>query len=58
MSKKLVYFIDNFYPNVDGVVKVVNNYGKILSKDNDCTVIVPDYRDGYQGKTGRDGRCR
>lgn len=50
MSKKLVYFIDNFYPNVDGVIKVVNNYGKILSKDNDCTVIVPDYRDGYKGK--------
>lgn len=50
MSKKLVYFIDNFYPNVDGVVKVVNNYGKILSNDNDCTVIVPDYRDGYKGE--------
>ena len=50
MSKKLVYFIDNFYPNIDGVVKVVNNYGKILSKDNDCTVIVPDYRDGYKGQ--------
>lgn len=50
MGKKLVYFMDNFYPNVDGVVKVVNNYGKILSKDNDCTVVVPDYRDNYQGK--------
>lgn len=47
MSKKLVYFIDNYFPMVDGVVKVVNNYGKILAKDNDTTVIVPDYRDGY-----------
>ncbi len=49
MSKKIVYFSDNFYPNVDGVVKVVNNYGKILSKDNECAVVVPDYRDNYQG---------
>lgn len=35
---------------VDGVVKVVNNYGKILANGNDTTVVVPDYRDGFQGK--------
>ena len=47
MSKKIAFFCDNFYPNIDGVVKVVNNYGKVLSKDNECAVIAPDYRDGY-----------
>jgi len=50
MGKKLVYFIDNYFPMVDGVVKVVNNYGKILAKENDTTLVVPDYRDGYEGK--------
>lgn len=47
MNKKIAIFCDNFYPNVDGVVKVINNYGKVLSKNNDVALIVPDYKDGY-----------
>ena len=35
-------FIDTFYPMIDGVVTVVDNYAKILSKNNDVIVFAPD----------------
>lgn len=33
--------MDNFYPTIDGVVLVIDNLAKMLSKYNDVTVVVP-----------------
>lgn len=38
---KLGLFIDTWYPMVDGVVMVVDNYARKLSKDYDVTVFCP-----------------
>lgn len=38
---KIGIFMDSFYPNVDGVVIVIDNLAKRLAKYNDVTVIVP-----------------
>jgi glycosyltransferase involved in cell wall biosynthesis len=38
---KIGIFMDSFYPNVDGVVLVVDNLARRLSKFNDVTVIIP-----------------
>ena len=43
---KIGIFMDNFYPSIDGVVLVVDNLAKMLSKFNDVTVIVP-YSSSY-----------
>lgn len=43
---KIGIFLDNYYPTVDGVVLVVDNLAKCLSKDNDVTVVVP-YTSSY-----------
>lgn len=43
---KIGLFIDNFFPNIDGVVLVVDNLAKELSKDNDVVVVAP-YSDSY-----------
>lgn len=40
---KVGLFIDTFYPMVDGVIKVVDNYAKRLAKMCDVTVYCPDY---------------
>ena len=37
---------DTYYPNVDGVVKTVDSYARVLGKTNNVTVCVPS-----QGKT-------
>ena len=41
-DKKLniAIFNDSFYPMIDGVVNVVDNYAKILSKKHNVTVFV------------------
>jgi glycosyltransferase involved in cell wall biosynthesis len=45
MEKKLVigFFTDVFFPMIDGVVNVVDNYAKTLSKTAEVYVIAPDY---------------
>jgi 1,2-diacylglycerol 3-alpha-glucosyltransferase len=40
---KIGLFNDVFYPNVDGVVNVVDNYARELSKIADVVVVVPSY---------------
>ena len=42
---KIGLFIDNYYPNIDGVTLVVDNLAKCLSKYNDVVVVCP-YIDG------------
>lgn len=49
MNKKITIglFNDAFYPAVDGVVSVVDNYARNLSKVANVIVFVPDYRKEY-----------
>ena len=39
---KIGIFMDSFYPAIDGVVVVIDNLAKMLSKHNDVTVVVPN----------------
>lgn len=39
---KIAMFLDSYYPHTDGVVLVVDNLARELSKNNDVTVIVPN----------------
>ncbi len=54
---KIAYFLDVFYPAIDGVINVLDNYAKELSKDHDVTVFVPktkqDYVDDFPYKVVR-----
>lgn len=45
MKEKLnvIFFIDNFSPAIDGVVRTVENYASILSKENRVSVVAPKY---------------
>ena len=43
---KIGIFMDSFYPAIDGVVLVVDNLAKELSKFNDVTVVIP-YTESY-----------
>ena len=45
MSKKITIglFNDSFFPVVDGVVMVIDNYARRLSKYANVIVFVPDY---------------
>lgn len=49
MEKKLNVglFCDSFYPMVDGVIQVVDNYAKYLSKNCNVIVFVPKGRKKY-----------
>ena len=46
---KVGYFIDTWYPMVDGVIKVVDNYASRLAKYCDVVVFAPETR-GYTGE--------
>lgn len=41
---RIVEFCDRFYPEIDGVVKVTNNYAHLLNKKHQCAVLVPEYK--------------
>ena len=47
--KKVGLFIDTWYPMVDGVIKVVDNYARRLSQYCDVVVFCPEAR-GYSKK--------
>ena len=53
MQKKLKIglFIDTFFPMVDGVIMVVDNYARRLSKFCDVTVFAPKGRKEYDDST-------
>lgn len=42
---KIGFFVDVFFPMIDGVAVVVDNYAKRLAKDHDVTVFCPKARD-------------
>ena len=44
---KIAFFVDSYYPIIDGVTHVVDNYARILSKKHDVTVFVPKSRKKY-----------
>ena len=55
---KIGFFIDNFYPMVDGVVNVVDNYARRLSEKHEVIIFAPEaddknFRDGYPYKVIR-----
>lgn len=41
---RIGFFIDTFYPNIDGVVKVVDNYASRLSETCEVIVFAPEGR--------------
>lgn len=48
---KIGIFMDSFYPELDGVVVVIDNLARMLSKYNDVTVVVPytsTYKEDYK----------
>ena len=40
---KVGLFIDSYFPMIDGVVMVVDNYAKKLSKKCEVVVVCPSY---------------
>ncbi len=40
---KAAQFCDNFYPQLDGVIKVVNNYCSIMNRRGNVMLVVPKY---------------
>ena len=55
---KIGIFVDVFYPMIDGVIKVVDNYATRLSKVADVTVFCPkssdeSYKDDFPYKVVR-----
>lgn len=43
-KKTIVYFCDTFYPLVDGVIKVLDNYASLLCDKYNIVVIVPKHK--------------
>lgn len=41
---RIIEFCDRFYPEIDGVVKVTNNYAHLLNQKHHCAVLVPQYK--------------
>lgn len=44
---KIAQFCDNYFPQVDGVVKVVHNYTKIMYQRGEVKLVVPRYSKKY-----------
>ena len=44
-------FNDSFYPMADGVIMVVDNYARLLSKRANVIVFVPSYPNNYYDDT-------
>ena len=45
---KIIEFCDNFFPQIDGVVRVVDNCAKHLNRMGECDVVVPQYHEEYK----------
>lgn len=41
---KILQFCDNYYPQIDGVVKVVDNSTRIMNERDSAKVVVPKYK--------------
>lgn len=41
---KVLQFCDNYYPQIDGVVKVVDNTTRIINERSSAKVVVPKYK--------------
>ena len=54
---KIGLFIDSFFPKIDGVIVVVDNYAKILGKTNDVFVAAPGHKEVDDDKPYRVHRC-
>lgn len=47
-KKTIVYFIDSFYPVIDGVVSVLDNYATILKDKFNIVVCAPEHKQSEQ----------
>lgn len=43
-KKTICYFCDTYYPILDGVIVVMNNYARLLSKEYNVVVCVPKHK--------------
>jgi len=43
-KKTIVYFCDTYYPIIDGVIKVLDNYATLMSKHFNIVVVVPKHK--------------
>ena len=43
-KKTIAYFCDTFYPIIDGVIKVLDNYAKLLKDKYNIVVIAPKHK--------------
>lgn len=44
---KIAMFMDNFYPGVDGVISVMDNYARALKNKFEIIMVVPDFNNSY-----------
>ena len=44
---KIGIFMDDFYPSINGVIQVIDNYAKRLAKVADVVIVVPEIKKGY-----------
>lgn len=51
---RILEVVDNYYPIIDGVVNVVDNYATLLNRydDVECDVLVPWYPNSHNGSGG------
>lgn len=54
---RILEVVDNWFPVVDGVVKVVHNYAKRLNKKAECTVLAPKYPNSPEIKEYEQIKC-
>ena len=48
---KIGVFLDDFYPNINGVILVIENLIKCMSKYADITLVVPKTENEKNDKT-------
>lgn len=51
-KKTIVYFIDSFFPLIDGVVAVLDNYAKVMNKYYNVVVCAPKHNGERQNIDG------
>ena len=60
---KIAFFVDSYFPMIDGVVMVVDNYARLLSNCADVAVFCPkprnkNYKDDFRYKVVRSNRIK
>ena len=48
---KIGFFMDDYFPSMNGVIYVMDNYAKLLGKSCEVVVIVPEIDKNYKEKS-------